>query len=87
MYPKHCSCYITDRSPCSTCICCYNNTAPSNFLYSDGGTSFLNKETMTIVDVRLSRTELRAKVTKPITQRRVCGLRVVILLVTSLNPQ
>lgn len=34
--------------------------------YSDGGTSFLNKETMTIVDVRLSRIALRKKVTKPI---------------------
>lgn len=33
--------------------------------YSDGGTSFLNKETMTIVEVRLSRIELRKKVTKP----------------------
>lgn len=35
------------------------------FRYSDGGTSFRNKETITIVDVKLSRTELRKKVTKP----------------------
>lgn len=37
-----------------------------HFRYSDGGTSFRNKETMTIVDVKLSRTELRKNVTNPI---------------------
>ena len=36
------------------------------FRYSDGGISFRNRETMTIVDVRLSRIELRKNVTKPI---------------------
>lgn len=35
------------------------------FLYSEGGASFLSKETITIVEVRLSRIELRKKVTKP----------------------
>lgn len=44
----------------------YQITMDTYFRYSDGGTSFLNKETMTIVEVRLSRTELRKKVTKPI---------------------
>lgn len=33
--------------------------------YSEGGTSFLTKETMTMVAVRLSRIELRKKLTKP----------------------
>lgn len=34
-------------------------------LYSDGGTSFRKRETITIVEVKLSRTELRKNVTKP----------------------
>lgn len=36
------------------------------FLYSDGGTSLRSKDTITIVEVRLSRIELRKKVTIPI---------------------
>lgn len=35
------------------------------FLYSEEGTSFRNKETIIIVEVKLSRIELRKKVTKP----------------------
>ena len=35
----------------------HNRILDAYFLYSDGGTSFCNKETITIVDVRLSRIE------------------------------
>jgi hypothetical protein len=46
----------------------------SYFLYSDGGTSFRSNETITIVEVKLSRIELKKKVTNPIwkTEKSLC---------------
>jgi len=52
-----------------------NNITDTYFRYSDGGTNFRNRETITMVDVRLSRTELRKNVTNPI-----CKLNVICQL-------
>jgi len=48
-----------------------NNITDTYFRYSDGGTNFRNRETITMVDVRLSRTELRKNVTIPICKFNV----------------
>lgn len=49
--------------------------------YSDGGTSFLSKETMTIVEVKLSSTELRKKVIKPTCNSKIKSNKVDNILI------